>query len=171
MSETLLQPAYDTAADARALKERKAYYNHHARDLPPIQKGEAVRLQLPGEKQWTPGTCTGMVGPRSYRVRAGGTEYRRNRCHLIQRNEPPPDPTLLGEPQPPEASEQGHAEEAMPDKEPTPAQLTVEPPPPGSSHTAEMRPQLTATSDERCQPRRSTRQRRAPDWITSYAPS
>ena len=48
MTETLLKPAYDTRADARELqgkREKQAlYYNQQARDLPPLQAGEAVRM-------------------------------------------------------------------------------------------------------------------------------
>ena len=80
MTETLLKPAYDTTVDTRALLGKKAkqvyYYNRQAHNLPPIMTGETVWMQLPGEKRWTPGTCTGMQGPRSYGVRVGESEYR-----------------------------------------------------------------------------------------------
>lgn len=88
IAKELLKPEYDTSADDRALqgkREKQAfYYNRQARDLPPITVGETVKLRLPGEKRWTTGTCTGTQGPRSYIIRAGETEYRRNRRHLLK---------------------------------------------------------------------------------------
>ena len=47
-----------------------------------------MRLRLPGEKTWSAGVCTGLVGPRSYKVQVGGHEYRRNRRQVIQTEEP-----------------------------------------------------------------------------------
>ena len=105
ITEALLTPAYDTREDARVLKGKRAkqahYYNRQARDLPPIIVGDAVRMRLPGEKRWTVGRCTGMQGPRSYRIQVGETEYRRNRRHLRQGGElpiadPPTDPPPAG---------------------------------------------------------------------------
>ena len=92
---TLLKPRYD--ADTRALAGRKRrqsfYYNQHARPLTPIDEGATVRMRLPGEKTWTPGTCTEQVNSRSYRVKVGGTVYRRNRRQLVCAGEEPRDET------------------------------------------------------------------------------
>ena len=55
MTETLLNPAYDTTANARALKGKGAKQAHYYNDLPPVSLGEIVRLRLPGEKRWTVG--------------------------------------------------------------------------------------------------------------------
>ena len=94
---TLLKPRYDTDADTRALAGRKRrqsfYYNQHARPLTPIDEGATVRMRLPGEKTWTPGTCTDQVNPRSYRVKVGGTVYIRNRRQLVCAGEDPRDET------------------------------------------------------------------------------
>ena len=38
-----------------------------------IRVGDAVRMRLPGEKTWSPGTCTANAGPRSFRVQVGET--------------------------------------------------------------------------------------------------
>ena len=46
-------------------------------------------MKLPGQKTWSPGTCLGKVGPRSYEVQVGESIYRRNRRQLIRSNEPP----------------------------------------------------------------------------------
>lgn len=48
-----------------------------------------VRMKLPGQDTWSPGTCTGKVANRSYVVKVGDTEYRRNRRHIQRTNEPP----------------------------------------------------------------------------------
>ena len=81
-----MKPRYDTDADTRALAGRKRrqsfYYNQHARPLTPIDEGATVPMRLPGEKTWTPGTCTEQANSRSYRVKAGRTVYRRNRRQL-----------------------------------------------------------------------------------------
>ena len=92
---TLLKPQYD--ADTRALAYRKRrqsfYYNQHTRPLTPIDEGATVRMRLPGEKTWTPGTCTDQVNPRSYRVKIGDTVDRRNRRQLVCAGEDPRDET------------------------------------------------------------------------------
>ena len=94
---TLLKPRYDTDADTQALAGRKRrqsfYYNQHARPLTPIDEGATVRMRLPSEKTWIPGTCTEQVNPRSYRVKVGGTVYRRNRRQLVCAGEDPRDET------------------------------------------------------------------------------
>ena len=162
MTETLLKPAYDTTADARTLKGKRAkqahYYNRKARDLPPISVGETVRLRLPGEKRWTAGRCTGFQGPRSYLVRVGETEYRRNRRHLIRRDEPQvPELELPRQEGQPTPQTNGNAPEPEPVVEPEP-ETDEDPQNPGVESP---QPQL----------RRSTRARRPPDWITPYVRS
>ena len=171
MTETLLKPAYDTTAAARALKGKRAqqahYYNRQAHDLPPISAGETVRLRLPGEKRWTSGICTGTQGPRSYIVRVGETEYRRNRCHLLKGGKPPVTELLS-----PDLSAQGAGEDQQGDQEQPPVPIPPssgcvprEPPP-----EPEPEPSPQPPSGELPQPRRSTRPRKPPEWITTYVP-
>ena len=153
--------------DAQALRGKRAkqpyYYNRQARDLPPIAVGETVRMRIPGEKRWTAGTCTGTEGPRSYKIRVGGTEYRRNRRHLMASGEPPvrePETWEQGKPENP-IEHQAPMQEAPPAPEPPSPEMIPETstdPPPQPPH---MPPLL----------RRSTRQRTAPDWFTTYVPS
>ena len=161
MTEALLKPAHDTTADSRALLGKKVkqahYYNRQARDLPPIAAGETVRMRLPGEKRWTPGTCTGIQGPRSYGVKVGETEYRRNRRQLLQKHESP----LLEVPE-----TQGEA--TVPIAGETPGG-DVEPLPLCPPSAASEPDSLVSSSDPPL--RRSTRQRRPPEWITTYVPS
>ena len=58
-----------------------------ASPLEPISVGDAVRVRLPGEKTWSPGTCTANAGQRSFRVQVGKAVYRRNRRQLIKTGE------------------------------------------------------------------------------------
>lgn len=88
----LLKPQFPTEKDTQAINRQKQrqqyYYDKHARSLKPLTSGDAVRMQLPGEKTWSLGVCAGLVGPRSYEVRVGDRTFVRNRRHLIQSEEP-----------------------------------------------------------------------------------
>ena len=79
---SLLQPNFPTEEDTRKLlgtKQRQQfYYNKQVSPLEPISVGDAVRMRLPGEKTWSPGTCTANAGPRSFRVQVANAVYRRN---------------------------------------------------------------------------------------------
>ena len=45
-------------------------------------------MKLPGRDTWSPGTCTSTeLADRSYLVKVGDTEYRRNRKHIQKSNE------------------------------------------------------------------------------------
>ena len=139
---TLLKPRYDTNADTRALAGRKRrqsfYYNQHAHPLPPINEGATVRMRLPGEKTWTPGTCTEQVDSRSYRVKVGGTVYRRNRRQLVCAGEQPHDETSRDD-----------APSSLSDGNPETHPLPVVP---------DVSPGL----------RRSVRERKPPAWLSDY---
>ena len=91
LTETQLKPAFPTDGDTRALQGQKArqqhYYNRHVRELPPISAGEAVRMRLPGEKKWTAGICAGPARARSYGVKVGDAEFRRNHRQLLHTSE------------------------------------------------------------------------------------
>ena len=91
LTEVMLRPSYEISRDALLGKKTKQayYYNRQARDLLPITTGEIVRMPLPGEKCWTPGTCTGPQGPHSFGIMVGDTGYSRNRRQLLQRQEVP----------------------------------------------------------------------------------
>lgn len=170
MTHSQLEPQYPTADDAQALKGQKAkqqlYYNRSAKDLPPIPRGASIRMRLPGQTLWTPGICTGHCGPRSYKVRVDGREFRRNRRQLVHAEEQPPV-----EPPPIEqdvTAESGDQDAAVPTEQQVPEpprSLESESPPTTQTHTpVSPRPPTP-------QPlRRSGRARRPPDWITNYAP-
>ena len=76
----LLQPVGLKIAAGQA-KQAK-YYNQTAKPLKALQRGQSVRMKLPGDDKWSLGTCKQEVGPRSYLVECGGKIYRRNRQHL-----------------------------------------------------------------------------------------
>ena len=88
----LLQPRYDTEGETRALlgakQRQKVHYNRHTKPLEEISPGETVRVKLPGKERWTKGTCAEALDHRSYFVKVGDTQYRRNRRHLLKTGEP-----------------------------------------------------------------------------------
>ncbi|KAL9976432.1 hypothetical protein ACROYT_G013732 [Oculina patagonica] len=89
---SLLQPNFPTEEDSRKLlgtkQQQLFYYNKQAKPLEPISIRDTVRMKLPGEKTWSPGTCTATAGPRSFRVQVGNAVYRRNRRQLMKTGEP-----------------------------------------------------------------------------------
>ena len=93
VAANLLKPHYDTKADTQALagtkRRQQCYYNRAAKPLKTITPGETVRMKLPGQDTWSPGTCTEKLENRSYMVKVGDTVYRRNRRHIHKTNEPP----------------------------------------------------------------------------------
>ena len=61
-------------------KERqKFYYDRHSHELPKLAGGDAIRMRLPGEHEWSLGRVIGVEGNRSYLVEVNGKRYRRNR--------------------------------------------------------------------------------------------
>ena len=48
-----------------------------------------MRMKLPGQRKWSAGTCAGKVDERSYIVKVGDVEYRRNRKQLVSGHEDP----------------------------------------------------------------------------------
>ena len=160
MTQALLEPKYSTAEDAQALKGQKArqqhYYNRQARDLPPISPGDTIRMRPPGQSTWEKGVCTGLYGPRSYRVKVGEAEYRRNRRQLIRTSET--------------------SEALIPEHDPEEETPTTGSDPPSSSGTSgqdhhvppQEEPPRPASAGVPL--RRSGRTRKPPDWITNYVP-
>ena len=69
------------------------YYDRTAKDLKPLEKGDAVRMEplRPGEKKWHKALVIGKQDQRSYTVETsdGGT-YCHNFIHLRKTEEPPP---------------------------------------------------------------------------------
>ena len=69
VAANLLKPRYDTEAGTQALEGTKQwqqyYYNRAAKSLKTIMPGETVRMKLPGQDTWSPGTCTEKLENRS----------------------------------------------------------------------------------------------------------
>ena len=164
---SLLQPDYPTEEAINRQKQRQQYYyNRHVKQLKPIAAGETVRIRLPGQKSWSQGVCTGLVGPRSYGVKVGESTFVRNRRQLIRSDEQPmpspPDVDDLPQPQN-NTSEKAALIPTLPSNGPTPNADLAE----SSSN-----PPVEPSVDPPCPgPRRSTRNRRPPDWITNYVPT
>ena len=137
MAHSQLVPRYPTEDEATALQGQKAkqqhYYNRSAKNLPPISAGETVRMRLPGQGIWTPWVCTGPRGPRSYGVRVGNQEFRRNRRQLLLTREPLPSEHPAkepgpGMPTPPKVEAREDSELPPTDLQDTPIPIDVEPP-------------------------------------------
>lgn len=60
------------------------YYNRKARDLPPLEEGDVVRMRpfaLNG-KTWEKGSVSKRLDERSYQVETEDATYRRNRVDV-----------------------------------------------------------------------------------------
>ena len=88
---SLLQPRYSMEQDHQDIVQNKVkqaqYYNRSSRPLSQIYPGDAIRMKIPGSEVWTPGECIQEVSPRSYIVRVGDRQYRRNRRQLLHTGE------------------------------------------------------------------------------------
>lgn len=88
---SLLHPRYSMEQDHWDIAQSKAkqsqYYNRSSRPLSQIYPGDAIRMKVPGSEVWTPGECIKEVSPRSYIVRIGERQYRRNRRQLLHTGE------------------------------------------------------------------------------------
>ena len=70
--------------DCRQSTMKSSYDRHAGESLPPLHKGQNVRILDKASKTWIPGEVTGHSGePRSYNVRTNqGSNIRRNRGDL-----------------------------------------------------------------------------------------
>ena len=91
-AQQLLKPRY-TTKEEKMKEKQKQCYSQHVKNLQPLQRGDTVHMQLPGDKTWSKGVCEGVVGERSYRMKVGDTSYRWNRHHLrgTMETQAPPD--------------------------------------------------------------------------------
>ena len=112
MSAGLLKPSVadedSTHTTLRLRQQQQArYYNRGARDLDPLEKGDAVRVQpwQVGKKEWQKGVVKNRLSERSYEVEFPQGVLRRNRIHLRKTNQPVAttndnQPEQCNEPQP-----------------------------------------------------------------------
>ena len=87
VAKTLLEPCVITNVpkmiEMRKQKQKqKHYYDQHTHELPKLDNGDAIRMCLPGEKEWSLGQVIGDVSNRSYQVEVNEKQYRRNRWWL-----------------------------------------------------------------------------------------
>ena len=76
----------------RRRQERQAhYYNQGAKDLPPLEEGDQVRMRpfKLGQKAWEKATVTKRYDERSYEIETDLGIYRRNRVDLKRTSEVP----------------------------------------------------------------------------------
>ena len=72
-------------------QKQKFYFDRGAKSLPPLRKGDAVRVKTPNG--WKPATVTKLANtPRSAIVTSDGTLYRRNRRDMIRTSQVGRDP-------------------------------------------------------------------------------
>ena len=141
----LLKPHYPTEEDAQAINRQKQrqqhYYDMHARPMNPLTPGDIARMHLPGQKTWSPGVCAGLVGRRSYEVKVGDRTFVRNRCHLIQSEEPGIEsmPEVEESPRPQESAEAPPAPNNVQQPAETPVETCTGTPPNHTSHSLETR--------------------------------
>ncbi|KAK3089216.1 hypothetical protein FSP39_001808 [Pinctada imbricata] len=100
-TSTLLQPEIaKDVHDKLQMKRRKSKlnYDRHAKELPKLQNGQKVRMSpLPTDQQkrWQFGTCSEILGKRSYIIDCDGKKYRRNRRDIRPTNEHKPSTKRL----------------------------------------------------------------------------
>jgi len=92
----LLQPRMngDVRVAMRQSKQRQAtYYNRGAKDLPPLEQGDVVRMKpfsMSARATWQKGVIAKRLDNRSYQIDSGNGSYRRNRVHLRKTKESDP---------------------------------------------------------------------------------
>lgn len=66
--------------------KQKHYYDKAVRELPPLDRGDTVRIRDYRDKAWsTKGVVREEVSPMSYLIETGtGNVYRRNRQHVLK---------------------------------------------------------------------------------------
>lgn len=165
MTVSKLQPAFptDTEAQTRQRGRQKFYYNQHVKALKHIQRGQTVRIRLPGQSTWSTGVCMGLVGPRSYEVQVRSTVYRRNRRHVMTTNEDHPRDTHI-----PEQDRTQHLPQALPDDNITSPETSSSQQ--STDTDAPHETEVPSQPEIEGLPRRSGRLRSQPKWMEDYVP-
>ena len=71
-------------------KQQQTLYDKSAMPLPPLKPGQVIRLQTPKGYDKLGVVVSSSGDPKSYIVNVNGTEYCRERCHILPVNEPAP---------------------------------------------------------------------------------
>ena len=144
--ETLLKPklAESVQEERNKIKRKQAfYYNRNAKDLPPLERGDIVRLKpLRNAKEpWKKATVQEEVNVRSYSVLTeDGSILRRNRRHLKATKEQPIQPQTDQMPEKSNTETSSHSSPQKPSAPQTPmklpaAELAPTPQPTGAKQT------------------------------------
>ena len=91
-SPTLLKPKVQRHVTQNLQHKRnkqKPTYDRSAHPLKPLKPNQTVRMQTPHGHNKLGVKVRSSSDPRSCVVSADGTQYRRNRCHLLPVAEPP----------------------------------------------------------------------------------
>ena len=110
VAKRLLEPQVITKVPEKIemrKQKQKYYYDQDSHELPKLRVGDAIRMQLPGDKEWSLGRVIGDVGNCSYLVEVNGKQYRRNRRWLratAEEPEPSEKNELTEQTEPTEAS-------------------------------------------------------------------
>ena len=150
VAQTLLVPHVITDIPERIKvrkQKQKFYYDRHARELPKLCEGDAIRMRLPGESKWSLGRVISDVGNRSYVVEVNGKQYRRNRRYLRTTPE--------------ELELEEFEETSLELTEPTESSPADESPPPTIPSASVVAPEPLTES-------RPVRDRRPPVWLQDY---
>ena len=70
-------------------RSQKQRYDRRSQPLSPLVSGQAIRIKLPGNNEWSLGRCITTLPNRSYEVEVAGRRFRRNRrqrLHLFLKN-------------------------------------------------------------------------------------
>ena len=94
-------PTEEVKKKTQASQARQAnYYNQGAKDLPPVEEGDVVRMRpfRLGQKAWEKAIVVKRYDERSYEVETDSGFYRRNRVDLKQQQLTPQKSTVISEP-------------------------------------------------------------------------
>ena len=154
-----------TGRNKEEAKKRKAKqamcYNKKCKPLEPLHSGDAIRMKLPGDTQWSLGSCVRGLSDRSYEVEVSGRRYRRNRRHLCVTKESAPQPPSAGAEEFQYKSSEMTEEPVIPEE----SNETLE----GSaSRNSTRTSEDLDTAEDNVLLRRSTRVRRPPEWHNDY---
>ena len=119
-------------------------------------------MQLPGESTWSLGVCNGLVGPRSYQVRVGGNVFIRNCRQLVIMDRQ----SLQEIPDIKEPSKTVSDNASTEEFQDAPSTKDA-----GHKSASDSEQIITTPHVPSPQLRRSGRNHKPPDWITTYVPS
>ena len=86
LKPTLVDPKIFKRDRVKSQNNQRKYHDRSAKPLPELHEGDNVHFKLDPQKAWKPAVVTTKHDtPRSYMVKTDdGSEYRRNRRHLIK---------------------------------------------------------------------------------------